>query len=348
MRLVQIANHFGERYHHTIFAQDGVYDAMKAIDADVPVATFGASFDKRRGLLALATMRRQMIEAKADVAITYNWGAIEWALAGRFVPRLTLIHIEDGFGPDEAQGQLPRRVWFRWAALGGGRTQVVVPSHVLQDIALNVWRLPRRKVHLVPNGIDLSRFAAVGIADAQAFVAKKPGEVLIGTVATLRPEKNLALLIRAFAQLPPDPPTRLLIAGGGGELEALKAVANESGAGARVAFLGHLAKPELMLKALDVFAMSSNTEQMPISLLEAMACGLPVAATRVGDIAHMVDPENAGFLVAPGSLEALANALRRLSMEATLRGAIGARNLSRVGALYDQEVMFQRYAAMFG
>jgi glycosyltransferase involved in cell wall biosynthesis len=348
MRLVQIANHFGGRYHHTIFAQDGVYDAMKAIGAHVPVATLSAPFDKRRGLANLPAMRRMMREAQAAVAITYNWGAIEWALAGRLVPGLSLLHIEDGFGPDEAQGQLPRRVWFRWAALGTGRTQVVVPSRVLEDISLNVWKLPRAKVHLIANGIDLSRFASTDAAEAAAFIKKTPGEILIGTVATLRPEKNLGLLVRAFAMLPADPPTRLVIAGAGGELERLKAAARDAGVAERVTFLGHVAKPEMVLKALDVFAMSSSTEQMPISLLEAMACGLPAAATTVGDIAHMVAAENAPLLTAPGSAEALSAALGKLVMDTTLRHAVGARNLARVKATYDQDVMFQRYAALFG
>lgn len=348
MRTVQIANHFGARYHHTIFAQDGVYDATKAIGVDVPVAKLSAPFDKRRGLANLPAMRRLLREAQADVAITYNWGAIEWALAGRLVPGLSLVHIEDGFGPDEAQGQLPRRVWFRWAALGTGRTQVVVPSRVLEDIALNIWKLPRAKVHLIANGIDLSRFASMDAAEAAAFVNKAPDEILIGTVATLRPEKNLGLLVRAFAMLPPGPPSRLVIAGAGRELEGLKAAVREAGIAERVTFLGYVAKPETVLKALDVFTMSSNTEQMPISLLEAMACGLPVAATAVGDIAHMVAAENAPLLVAPGSAEALSAALGKLVVDTALRRAVGARNLDRVRAQYDQDVMFQRYAALFG
>ncbi len=348
VRLAQIANHFGDRYQHTIFATDGVYDALSLIGAHVPVTKFEASIDKRRGLRNVPLYRRLLREANADVVVTHNWGTIEWAFAARFVPGLRHVHIEDGFGPDEAARQLPRRVWFRRLALAGPRTTVVVPSRVLFDIATRIWKLAPLKIQLVPNGIDLARFSSVDPPAASALANKAAGEVLIGTVATLRPEKNLGLLIRAFARVPNNPPSRLCIVGHGAESDALKATAREAGLAERVVFFGHTPKPESILRAFDVFAMSSNTEQMPIGLLEAMACGLPVAATRVGDIAHMVAEENLGSLVAAGAEEALAEALRRLVVDRDLRARIGARNLAKATAQYDQRQMFERYAALFG
>lgn len=348
VRLAQIANHFGARYQHTIFATDGVYDAMSLLQAHVPVTRLEATVDKHRGLRNVPLYRRLIIAARPDVVVTHNWGTIEWAFAARFVPGLRHVHIEDGFGPDEAQGQLPRRVWFRRVALASARTTVAVPSHVLHDIATRIWKLPAAKVQLIANGIDLQRFARVDAAEARAIAKKSAGEVLIGTVATLRPEKNLSLLIRAFAKLPAEPPSRLFIVGAGRELDKLKAAAREAGVEARVVFFGHTPKPELVMRAFDVFAMSSDTEQMPLGLLEAMACGLPVAATRVGDIAHMVSDENQTCLGPAGSQEALAAALNRLVTEPGTRALIGAKNLAKVSASYDQRLMFDRYAALFG
>ncbi len=348
VRLAQIANHFGPRYQHTIFATDGVYDALSLFGAHVPVTTFEASIDKHRGLRNVPLYRRIFREARADVVVTHNWGTIEWAFATRFVSGLKHVHIEDGFGPDEAKGQLTRRVMFRRVALGGGRTTVIVPSNVLLDIATRVWQLDPAKVQLIPNGIDLTRFSGVDPAAARAATNKAEGEVLIGTVATLRPEKNLALLIRAFARLPARVPSRLIIVGGGGELDGLKAAARDAGVADRVVFFGRTAQPELVLRALDIFAMSSDTEQMPIGLLEAMACGLAVAATNVGDIAQMLAAENAGSLVPAGAEEALAAALLRLVEDAKLRAQLGALNLAKVTAQYDQALMFERYAQLFG
>jgi glycosyltransferase involved in cell wall biosynthesis len=292
--------------------------------------------------------RRLIRKVGPDVVVTHNWGMIEWAFAARFVPGLRHVHIEDGFGPEEANRQLRRRVLFRRLVLGGARTTVIVPSHVLRDIATRIWRLPPAKVQLVPNGIDLARFASADVAEARAAANKSADEVLIGTVATLRPEKNLGLLIRAFAALPAQPRARLFIVGAGAELDKLKATAGHAGVENRVVFFGHTPKPERIMPAFDVFAMSSDTEQMPIGLLEAMACGLPVAATRVGDIAHMVAAQNEAYLAPAGSVEALAGALRALVTDAGLRARLGAENLAKVGERYDQRVMFERYGALFG
>lgn len=348
VRLAQIANHFAERYRHTIFATDGVYDALSLIGGHVPMVRLEASIDKTRGLRNVPLYRRLIREVRPDVVVTHNWGTIEWAFATRFTPGVRHVHIEDGFGPDEANRQLPRRVLFRRIALAGARTTVVVPSHVLYDIATRVWRLPASKVQLVANGIDLTRFANADVGAARALAHKQDGEVLIGTVATLRPEKNLGLLIRAFAALPRELRARLFIVGAGRELDGLKSAAREAGVEDRVVFFGHTPNPERIMRAFDVFAMSSDTEQMPIGLLEAMACGLPVAATRVGDIAKMVASGNEGYLATAGSVDELAGALRRLVTDAGLRVRLGAENLAKVASQYDQRLMFERYGALFG
>ncbi|MCE9523505.1 MAG: glycosyl transferase, partial [Alphaproteobacteria bacterium] len=135
MRLAQLCNHFGARYRHTIFATDGAYDTLALMKSNVEMRKLEATVDKRRGLRNLPLMRRLYRDLRPDVVVTHNWGTIEWALATRFTAGLRHVHIEDGFGPDEANRQLPRRVLFRRLALTGQRTTVVVPSQVLYDIA---------------------------------------------------------------------------------------------------------------------------------------------------------------------------------------------------------------------
>lgn len=348
MRLAQLINHFGGRYRHTIFATDGVYDALSLIRPHVAVRKLDATIDKHRGLRNVPLFRKIFREVSPAVVVTHNWGTIEWALTTRFVPSVRHVHIEDGFGPDEANRQLPRRVLFRRLALGGPRTTVVVPSHVLHDIATRVWKLPDSKIEFISNGIDLERFARVDTAEAGALAKKAPGEVLIGTVASLRPEKNLGLLIQAFAKLPAMPPVRLFIIGDGPELANLQRTAREAGVGERVVFFGHTREPERIMRALDIFAMSSNTEQMPIGLLEAMACGLAVAATDVGDIVRMVAPENRALVTPAGAADALAGSLRQLVGDPAQRTTLGASNLAKARAQYDQRLMFERYAKLFG
>ena len=118
------------------------------------------------GLARLGGTRRLIARLKPDVLITYNWGAIEWAMANRFAPIARHIHIEDGFGPEEREHQIARRVWFRPLALSGRHTTIVLPSHNLVRIASEQWRLGGRVRTFVqrspryPGGVAL-RFARV-------------------------------------------------------------------------------------------------------------------------------------------------------------------------------------------
>ncbi|MEM9168512.1 MAG: glycosyltransferase family 4 protein [Pseudomonadota bacterium] len=250
---------------------------------------------------------------EADLLCTYNWGALEAVAANALGPRLAHVHYEDGFGPDETlTRQKRRRVLMRRVLLA--RARVVVPSTGLARVAAEVWRLPRRRVIHLPNGIDLARFAA-------PERGARDGPVLIGAVGALRPEKNLRLLIDAVATLDN---ARLEIVGDGPARAALEAAA--APLGDRVVFSGRTAAPEAAYRRFDVFAMSSDTEQMPLGLMEAMAAGLPTAATRVGDIDAMVADAACDFLVEPGDRDGLAEALRRLTDDAALRRRVGAAN----------------------
>jgi glycosyltransferase involved in cell wall biosynthesis len=175
---------------------------------------------------------------------------------------------------------------------------------------------------------------------------RTPDELLIGTVAALRTEKNLVRLIDAFAKLPIDMPARLVIVGDGVERQKLEQHAVGLGLGSDVLFTGTMARPEDVLGAFDVFALSSDTEQMPFSILEAMAAGLPIAAVDVGDVKEMVAPANRAFVV-PQNAERLALAIATLLHSPKARRQIGAQNRAHVRHHYGQALMFQRYAALF-
>jgi glycosyltransferase involved in cell wall biosynthesis len=215
-----------------------------------------------------------------------------------------------------------------------------VPSTTLQRLARETWRIPARRLHYIPNGVDLARFAPP--------VAARPrgAPPTIGTVASLRPEKNIARLIRAFQRVVALRPARLAIIGDGPERAELEAVVARLGISAQVRFGGHIADPASCYRSFDIFAISSDTEQMPLSLLEAMAAGLPVVATDVGDIRAMLAPENRG-MVTPMTEEGLAAALDSLMADAALRARLGAANRARVEAAFDERAMVEAHRSLW-
>jgi glycosyltransferase involved in cell wall biosynthesis len=332
IRSCAIANRFGTTWRHAIVAIDGDTACRERLRRDLVVDYLAVRSQKGDPLGNVLRYRRVLRQLRPDVLVTHNWGAIEWAMANRLAG-LRHVHIEDGFGPEERERQLPRRVWTRRLLLRA--TTVVLPSRTLWRIAGEVWRLNPRRLRYIPNGIDLGRFAA------GARAARLPP--VIGTVAALRPEKNLARLLRTFAIVRRSHPARLEIAGDGPERAALQALAGSLGVADSVRFHGHLPAPQLAYRGFDIFALSSDTEQMPLALLEAMAAGLPVAATDVGDVAAMLAEANRRFVTAREDA-ALAGALAALLGDPALCHALGRANRARAEAEYDQERMFSDYA----
>jgi len=335
VRFVTIANRLGDAFRHAVFAMDGHYEACGLLDPalDIRVAQIGVAKGDTFG--NLRRFRSALRDLQPDLLVTSNWGSIEWALAriGTGVPHL---HMEDGFGPDERLRQRPRRVLARRVLLR--RSTVVVPSLLLEHLAREVWRLSPARLRRIPNGVNLSRFATTRVPH--------DGPVVIGIVAALRAEKNVARLIRALARLPASALARLVIVGDGPERAALEALAIAEGVGRRVEFAGHRSDPAPLYAGFDIFALSSDTEQMPLSVLEAMASGLPVAATDVGDVAAMLDEANRPFVVARED-GALADALARLVVRGDLRAALGTANRARAEGVFAEADMVSAWRDLF-
>ena len=348
MRAVQLMNAFGPEVAHSIVsAVPHALGAAAAIDPAIPVdypefpALTGRPFPRRLQRLARAM-------ADYDLVLTYNWGAMDAVLAHTAfaeVLRLPpLVHHEDGFNQDEADRLKWHRNVFRRVALFRAQG-LVVPSQRLEHIARTAWRQPAAMVRRIPNGIPVFAYGRKPRPDALPRVIKHPGELWLGTLAGLRAVKNLPRLVRAFAPLPDA--WQLVILGEGPEREAIRSEAMRLGVGHRVHLPGHVADPARVMGLFDLFALSSDSEQFPISVVEAMASSLAIAAPRVGDIEAMVTAENRRFLVPPGDEVALSHALAALAADADLRGIIGRANRARAEADYDEAKMIAAYRNLY-
>ena len=349
LRCVQLINAFGAKARHTIVsAEPDQLGAAKRIRADIAV-TLQPDFPALKGL---PTPGRLQKLAKAmrgyDLVLTYNWGAMDAVMAHTLFSEAfdlpKLIHHEDGFDESELVKRKQRRTWFRRIALGKS-SGLVVPSSVLEEIALVEWQQPLGRVKRIPNGIDTGAFAAKPKTDAIPRLLKRPGEKWVGTLAGLRPVKNIPRLVRAFAEMPDD--WHLIVCGDGPDRARIEAEIDRLELNDRVHLPGAVDDPAKVVGLFDIFALSSDSEQFPLSVVEAMAAGRPVVAPEVGDIAEIVAEENRAYLADTPSEEAIASELVALSGDAKLRDTVGKANRAKARAQFDADKMIATYRRLY-
>jgi len=348
LRAVQLINAFGKALRHTIVS--GVPDQMGArelIDRNISV-DFPTDFPSLKGFPSpgrLVTIAQAL--KPYDLILTYNWGAMDVVMAHTvFAKQLDLpplIHHEDGFNEDEADQLKSSRNWYRRIALGRA-SALAVPSQVLEKIALDTWKQPSASVKRIPNGID-TRTLAQKPKPRGLRVVKREGEFWIGTLAGLRPVKQLPLLVQACAGLPEN--WHLVILGDGPEKDTIREAAVAAEISHRVHLPGAVSDPASVVGLFDIFALSSKSEQFPLSIAEAMAAGLPVAAPDVGDIRNMLAAENRPYIAAPNDAVALGIMLEDLIEDAELRRTIGKANRAKAREQYDATAMIERYRDLY-
>lgn len=337
----------GDRFRHTVVATDNNTEAMGIVrSADVQTLPWAPP----DGAMAGVRFCRELLKrVQPDLLLTYNWGSMDAVLAARSARLHRHVHHEDGFNADEAERLHSRRNWARRVSLRS--TDLVVPSENLLRIARTTWRLSRS--HLIPNGIDADRFrrdAATGAAfrethgiPAEAFV--------LGAVGHLRPVKNFPRLVRAAADalLPGDQPLVVCVVGEGPERGAIEEAAAAAEGKIKVVLTGHLTELAGAYSAFDAMAITSDSEQQPVSLLEAMAAEVPVVATDVGDVSKTLPPQGRVFVVPLGPrVEAeLAGAIGRLAGATDQRGDLAAAGLKRVRERYSLDAMVATYGDLY-
>ncbi len=201
---------------------------------------------------------------------------------------------------------------------------------------------PAGKVRVIPNGVDLDRFAPRWPSDAlREELGLKPRSAatrtpLVGIVAALRPEKNHALFLETARRIRRHVPEAMfLIIGDGPQRERLEAMARELSLQQSVRFLGTRSDVPDVLAALDVVMLTSHMEGNPLAVLEAMAAEKPVVTTRVGSIPEAVVEGQTGYLAAPGAADELAARVVELLTDPDRAAAMGRAGREQVIARWS-------------
>jgi len=216
--------------------------------------------------------------------------------------------------------------------------------------------VPRERITLIPQTVEVARFCPVSGEQKKALRARlglPADELLVIFTGRLVSYKGLPVLADVWRDLCREfPVARLVLVGAGGVdqfncEEQLRNFVRSEGLQERVIFTGARANVHEYLQASDIFAFPTENEAFGISLIEAMACGLPVVSTAIGGIKDIIQPDANGLMIAPGDRSALRAALRQLLADAGLRDRLGEAAAASVRQHYTREIVGAQYLKLF-
>jgi glycosyltransferase involved in cell wall biosynthesis len=281
---------------------------------------------------------------ETSVLHTHHFAPLLHVLPGATLAGVSrVVHTEHSYRYLE-----PRRDYRRALRWASRRCDVfVVVAESMASYYRDAVGVAARRVRVIPNGIDVRRFQPTDRASARARLGLPPGP-LFGTAGRLFPEKRPQDLLEALARVRRTvPDAHLVFVGDGPERPQLTRLASSLGLTGAVTFAGWQTDQAPWLAALDAFLLPSETEGLPLAVLEAMASGTPVVTTPVGDLPRVVRPGRDGLHVPVADIEALAAAMLRLAGDPGLRAQMGQSARESVVAQYDEALMVERYQELY-
>lgn len=351
--VVSLINRTRDRFRHAVVCLTE-FGALRDEIEDPTVTCLALGKRPGKDWRCHARLWRALCDLRPDLVQTCNLGALDATLVARLAGVRHVVHAEHGRDVSDPRGNNPKyRRMRRWLQPCIER---FVP--VSQDLA--TWLrddigIRASQITCIPNGIDTARYAAFAAARTTRPLLgdfAPPGTLLIGTVGRLDAVKDQAGLLDAFALLCASGDAqaanlRLAIVGAGPEHARLEQRITAHGLGDRVRLLGNRRDVPALLAEFDVFVLSSVAEGIPLTVLEAMAAGLPVIATAVGGVGEVVVEGETGALVPPSDPSALASALRDCVDDATVRQRWGGAGRARVESRFGMATMIEAYTDLF-
>ena len=293
-------------------------------------------------------LRQSFDHFRPDVVHTHQIGALYYAgPAARRHGIGTVVHTEHIDHSLRCKHLIDRlRVHLLWG-LAGRHTKRFFG--VSEDIVASVSAfglVPKSKLMVVRNGIETATFAPAANTPRGAMktIGIPEGVKVVGTVGRLAEIKCQDVMIRGFALASAiHPEARLVLVGDGPNREALEALARSLGIADRVYFAGYQERPELFVREMDVFALTSRLEGLPLAILEAWAAAVPVIATAVGGVASLIQDGEDGGLVPADDAPAIAQAIISLLANPKQARRIGESGRVRAVSEFDVGIMAEAY-----
>lgn len=230
------------------------------------------------------------------------------------------------------------------------RDRVVGVGQAVRRALIANEGLPAGRVEVVYNGIDLAAFSRAGAdgATVRDELGIGPDGLMILQVARLDPLKDHATAVRTLERVVARrPDARLVLVGAGPLRGQVEGMVREKGLGAYVRALGLRTDVARLAAAADVALLTSVSEGIPLTLIEAMAMGLPVVATDVGGVGEVVENGATGLLAPPGRDDLLAEHILRIADDPGLGRVMRCRGRRRAAGLFSEAVMHDSYATIY-
>ncbi len=227
---------------------------------------------------------------------------------------------------------------------------IIAVAAACRDFLIRHESIPPEKITLVPNAIDLRRFspATTSRAESRTALDLPPDTPVIAGVGRLNPQKNFSLFLKIAAAVSSKfPETRFLLAGEGPEESLLREQAARLGIAEKVIFAGYIPDTRLVYAAADILLMPSRFEGLPMTLLEAMAMGLPVVASNLDGIAEVVTDSCEGFLAPPGEASFFANHITNLLSNPELASTLSRNARTKIEQNHSVEKMTSAVEAIY-
>jgi sugar transferase (PEP-CTERM/EpsH1 system associated) len=307
--------------------------------------------DKERGFQFLVPRLARIIRKyQPHVVHSRNWGAIEAVVAARLACVPVAIHSEHGYEIEMLHGLSRKKRWIRRAVYAMCDCVFTVSEQLREYHALQAG-VSQESISVIPNGVDTIKFAPrwEKRSELRQKFGLPVGSLVLGSVGRLVAIKGQNVLLAAAGLLlKRGADLQVVLAGSGPELEPLKKIAETSPElRGRVTFLGSCDEIPDVLNALDVFVLPSLSEGMSNTLLEALASGVPVIATRVGGNPEVVEHGQTGLLCPSGDVTALADCIDQLLSNLELRGQLGAAGRRSALVRFSLQRMIMTYQDLY-
>lgn len=300
--------------------------------------------------LMISRLVRIIKKVKPHIVHSRNWGTIEAIPAARLAHVPVVIHSEHGYEVTNVHGMPLRQRLLRRAVYPLANAFVTVTNELRDYHASQAW-VSAKRIRVIENGIDTQLYCARPStrAEARQKLEIPENRFVVGTVGRLVAIKDHGTLLKAVENVARGGVNiHAVIAGSGPELNRHQQMVTSSDALAgRVSFLGAVQEVWQVLNALDVFVLTSLSEGMSNTLLEAMASCLPVIATGVGGNREVVEEGRSGWLFTVGDEQELSNRLRALAADANLRESFGTAARERVVRRFSLDRMVEEYRRLY-